>query len=52
MALFDEILKNPEYQKNLEKLSEDERVEIQKSLRELTEQWERFVLKPIQNLKP
>lgn len=51
MSLFDEVTKNPSYKRYLEKLPEDERKEIQESLRQLTEQWERYILGPLQNLK-
>ncbi len=51
MALFDEVLKNPEYQRYLKKLPEDERKSIQDSLRQLTELFEGRLLKPLENLK-
>lgn len=52
MALFDVVMANPEYKKYLKKLNPDERKEIEASLRQLTEQWEAYILKPLQNLKP
>ena len=52
MSLFDKVMKNPEYQKHLKKLSPDERKEIEKSLRDLTEQFEAHILKPLENAKP
>lgn len=51
MAIFDDLLKNSEFQEHLKKLPEDERKVILESLRKLTEQWETYLIKPLQNLK-
>lgn len=51
-SLFDTVLKNPEYQKHLKMLKPDERKEIEKSLRQLTEMFETRILKPLENIKP
>lgn len=49
--IWNKIQNNPEYQKNLKKLPEDERKQIQDALKKLVEQWETHLIKPLQNLK-
>lgn len=50
-SLFDKVMKNPEYQRHLKMLKPDERKEIEKSLRQLTELFEAKLLKPLENIK-
>jgi hypothetical protein len=51
MTIFEQLLENPEFKSNLEKLPEDERKEVLASLKQLTEQWEKYLLVPIKKLK-
>jgi len=52
MSLFDELLKSNHYQELLQKLPEDEREVVIKSLREFVDTFENNVLKPLENYKP
>lgn len=51
MNLWEQVTKNPEFQKYLKKLPEDEQKQIQESLRQLVAQWETYLLNPLQKLK-
>lgn len=47
--LFDRLMKDKEYKRLLEQLPEDERVVVIKSLKEITERFEREVYVPLKN---
>lgn len=47
--LFDRLMKDPEYKRLLDQLSEDERVVVIKSLKEITERFENEVYTPLKN---
>jgi hypothetical protein len=47
MSIFDEMLKNKEYQSLLNKLPEDEKKAIMESLRRVAEDFENQIIKPI-----
>lgn len=47
--IFDKLMNNDEYKRLLEQLPEDERVLVIKSLKEITERFEREVFVPIKN---
>lgn len=47
--IFDKLMKNEEYKRLLDQLPEDERVLVIKSLKEITERFEREVFVPIKN---
>jgi hypothetical protein len=50
MTLYETILANPVFQENLAKLTEDERKEILSAVRQMTDQWENRLLKPLKKL--
>lgn len=51
MSAFDEMLKNSEYKKLLDSLPEDERRPIEEALRKLVENFENYIIKPLDGLK-
>ncbi|MFA6049841.1 MAG: hypothetical protein WC761_01470 [Candidatus Paceibacterota bacterium] len=51
MSLFDEMLKNEEYRKMFDQLSDDERPILMDSIRKLVEQVEKAIIIPIENSK-
>lgn len=47
--IFDKLMKNEQYNKLLDQLPEDERLLVIKSLKEITERFEREVYTPLKN---
>lgn len=48
--LFDDLLKDENYKKLFEKLSEEDAVVLQESMRKLTEDFEAKLLKPLKTI--
>ncbi len=49
--LLEELQKDPNYQKNIEKMSDEERKLTEQALKSMFDQFEQNILNPLKNLK-
>jgi len=50
-SLFETLLESPEYQILLQQLPDDERKSVLAGLKKMVDDWEKNVLKPLENLR-